>query len=389
VAKQHNMDSRSLVEASRFLIDSGYCGMVWLDTELVVRKRLGKLVDFVTDAVPVGDAIIALYGFDDDIRELRKGTIRRFELGNVGIIEPTGNGQKLNIQINWLETSARYLIIVLRSTTQAQLEAELENQSRQQAIAEAKIREQAVQIRKANAELTRANRELSEFANIIAHDLKSPMRGMRWLAEDLEKNLHEDDKAAAFGHLTELQQQARRMSRMLTDLLAYASIGRSEDALVPTDTRALVEEIISSLPRPRGFTVELQGDWPTIETAETALDVVLRNLLDNAIKHHDRQDGTVVMSAARAANGVEFTIADDGPGIPGRYHDVIFQPFRRLDAQTPSPTSGSGIGLSLVRKTTETAGGRLSLTSNPDERRGTTFHLVWPGREVPQADTTE
>lgn len=379
-------DTSSLIEASSFLIERGYCGLVWLDEELIVTKRIGKLVDFATMGLPVGEAVLALYGFDDDIRELRQGRVRRFELSNIRLIDSSGDGHKLNFHVHWLETSSRYLVIVLRSTTQAALEAELENQSRQQAIAEAKIREQAAAIRKANEELTRANRELSEFANIIAHDLKSPMRGMRWLAEDLEQALRSDDRDAAFGHLTDLQQQARRMSRMLSDLLTYATIGRSEDALVVTDTKALAETIIASLPRPRTFTVDLRGDWPVLETAAAALDVVLRNLLDNAIKHHDRQDGAVILTAAATPTGAQFTVSDDGPGIPVRYHEVIFQPFRRLDSQAPAPTSGSGIGLSLVRKTAETVGGSLTLVSDPDQRRGTVFRLIWPGRARPKDD---
>ena len=375
-------DTGSLIEASSFLIDRGFCGLVWLDPDLIVLKSVGRLVDFAKSGEPVGLAIVALYGCEDDIQDVRRGGINRFELSNIRIIDAAGEGHKLNFYVHWLETSNRYLLIVLRSTSQAELEAELENQNRQRILAEAKIREQAKQIDAANLELTRANRELSAFADIIAHDLKSPMRGMRWLAEDLDAALRKDDKDSAFQHLADLQQQARRMSRMLTDLLAYTLIGRSDETIEPTDTRSLAETIIASLPRPRDFSIELEGEWPVLETAAPMLDVVLRNLIDNAIKHHDRQNGRIVVSAVPGTNATEFTVTDDGPGIPAKYHDVVFLPFRRLESTVASATSGSGIGLSLVRKAAETAGGKLVLVSNPDQHRGTSFRLTWPGRLV-------
>ena len=128
------------------------------------------------------------------------------------------------------------------------------------------------------------------------------------------------------------------------------------------------------------------GTWPVIETVEPALDLVVRNLVDNAIKHHDREDGRIVIEGKALRAGLEMTISDDGPGIARRHHKAIFQPFMKLDpasGQTSAPiaaTSGSGIGLSLVRKTVETAGATMTLESDPDVRRGTTFRLRWPGR---------
>ena len=399
-------DTGSLIEASSFLIDRGYCGLVWLDTDLVVKERTGELVDFVPLGEPVGTSIIALHGCEDDIADLRRirqadaapglelpradhdadglrtTGHRRIEMSNIRILDATGEGHRLNFYVHWLETSGRYLLIVLRTTTQTELEAELENQSRRRALAEAIVVEQRNQLATANAELTRANRELTEYANIIAHDLKSPLRAMRYHAEDIEAALSSGDQQRTFEKLAELRQQSKRMSRMLTDLLAYAMIGRAEDELEPTDTRALAEAIISSLPRPRGFVIELAGDWPILETAEPALDVVLRNLIDNAIRHHDRTDGRIVITATPGPGQTAFAVADDGPGIPRKYHEVIFLPFRRLEnAETTAP-GGSGIGLSLVRKTTETAGGALTVESNPDLARGTTFRLIWPGRLV-------
>ncbi len=369
----------SLLEASSFLVARGFCGFVWLDDDLVVRDRVGPLVEFVHLSVPVGTALLPLYGCENDIRGLRTAPHAGFELANVRIIDARLESPRINIFVYWLEASSRYVVIVIRASAQSEVEAELENQSRRRALAEAKTIEQAKALERANAELTRANRDLDEFANIISHDLKSPMRALRYLSEDIEEALARADREAAAAHLADLRQHARRMSRMLTDLLSYARIGpNSEEARSTTDTRLLVDAIVASLPRPPEFRIEIAGDWPVLRTVEAALDLVLRNLLDNAIKHHDRTNGTVRLMATPRSTGLEIAIVDDGPGIDPRYHETVFQPFRQLQPNEGRGTR-SGIGLSLVSKTCESNRAELRLESAPTERRGTTFRLNWPG----------
>lgn len=376
-------DSRPLVEACTFLIERGFCGLVWLDDGLVVRERAGSLVEFVPLDRPVGRALLPLYGCEDDIRALRNDPRHRFELANIRIVGEAQEGPRLNFYLHWLETSARYLVIVVRNTVQSEVEAELENQSRRRALAEARYIEKSKAFETANTELTRANRELEEFANIISHDLKSPMRAVRYIIEDIEHALAHGEPDTAKALLADLKQQARRMSSMLTDLLTYARIGPTgEDAVSDIDTRQLAESIIASLPRPRGFTVEIAGEWPALRGVRPALDLVLRNLVDNAIKHHDRIDGRVTLTAGPVRGGLEIVVTDDGPGIDPRFHKAIFQPFRRLELNATPDTRSNGIGLSLVRKTVETNGATLSLESSPPIRRGTTLRLRWPGQIV-------
>lgn len=378
-------DTRTLVEAGSFLVERGFCGLIWLDAELVVRERAGALVDFVVLDQPVGTAVVPLFGFEDDIRALRQNPRHHVELANVRIVGVSSDSPRLNFYLHWLETSARYLIIVIRTTSQSEIEAELENQSRRRALLEAKTIEQAWALERANAELKRANRELDEYANIISHDLKSPMRALRYFAEDIEQALEHNDRDSARALLTDLKQQARRMSRMLTDLLSYARIGpNSDETIGETDTRALAEAVIASLPRPRGFAVVITGQWPVMPTVQAALDLVLRNLVDNAIKHHDAPDGRVTLEARPTDGALDVTISDDGPGIDPKYHHAIFQPFRKLEQRAAGDERSSGMGLSLVRKTVETNGATLTIESAPASRRGTTFRLVWPAKIMAQ-----
>ena len=201
--------------------------------------------------------------------------------------------------------------------------------------------------------------------------------------EDLEQALHTQDGAAVHGLLEGLHAQSRRMSRMLSDLLTYARIGRNEELIEDTDLAELVDAIVRSLPRPAALVVAVAGDWPRMQTAGTALDLVLRNLIDNAIKHHDRDEGRIEVRATLSPPGLVIEVADDGPGIAPAHHAAIFQPFRRLGEEPDDEAAtGSGIGLALVRKTVELAGATVDLASDPAVQRGATFTLIWPARIV-------
>lgn len=105
-------------------------------------------------------------------------------------------------------------------------------------------------------------------------------------------------------------------------------------------------------------------------------DVVLRNLIENAVKHHDRADGTVTVTATPARDHLRVSVADDGAGIPTEWQEAIFEPFKRVSDEPSSESSG--IGLALVRRTIETIGGRIEVRSDPAARRGTEFVVTWP-----------
>ena len=372
----------SVAAAADYLVERGFYGAIWLLPDLTVQAREGALVADVVPGLHVADSLPQLTGLDEQIQALRRDPLKSLELGNVALVGPEGAGRRLNFYVHWHGGRQQFLVIVARTTNQEALEAELETQSRRTALAEKALVEQAKEIERANVELTRANRELTEFAYVISHDLRAPMRGLRYQIEDLQKALGPALGEGAQALVGEIKAQTRRMSRMLGDLLLYARLGRVEEAIEPVDTRAMIEAIVASLPRPKGLAVRSTGDWPRIEAAGAALDLALRNLIDNAIKHHDRPEGQIEIGARELPGALELTVADDGPGIPRKFHDTVFHPFRKLAGEDEGAKEGSGIGLSLVRKTVEANGARLELFSDPDARRGTTFRLTWPCRIV-------
>ena len=162
----------------------------------------------------------------------------------------------------------------------------------------------------------------------------------------------------------------------MSGLLEYARVGRKKEAVAEVDTGRLIRDIIEGIGAPAGLKIDKRGTWPVLATLAEPLDVVLRNLIENAVKHHDTRQGTITLSVTGDEGGFRFDVADDGPGIDPSYHAAIFEPFRTI-AGEETPDS-SGIGLALVKKTAEVVGGRIEVISDPAVRRGTTFRLYWP-----------
>ena len=144
-------------------------------------------------------------------------------------------------------------------------------------------------------------------------------------------------------------------------------------------TGPLVRSVVELLTPPAGFVVTVANGMPQLTTYKTPLELVFRNLIDNAIKHHDRAEGRIEVSASNQGRLVEFTIRDDGPGIPAEYHDRIFRMFQTLKPR--DEVEGSGIGLAVVKKVVERQGGQVTVESHSG--RGTAFRFTWPNSVSP------
>lgn len=230
------------------------------------------------------------------------------------------------------------------------------------------------ELRRHAQELARSNQELNEFAYIASHDLKTPLRGIdnlsKWIADDAADTLPE----ASREHLRKLRQRVARLERLLDDLLQYSRANQQTGDMLPVQTGPLVRSVVELLHPPPGFVFSVADGMPLLITHKTPLELVFRNLIDNAIKHHDREEGRIEVSAASKGRFVEFTVRDDGPGIPAEYHARIFRMFQTLKPR--DETDGSGIGLAVVTKVVERQGGQVRVES-PDGR-GTTFRFTWP-----------
>jgi len=223
------------------------------------------------------------------------------------------------------------------------------------------------------ADLERSNVELERFAYAASHDLRAPLRGIsqlaEWIAEDQNNTLSEESR----DHLTLLQGRVRRMEALLVDLLEYSRVGREEHVVQEMDVAALIREISDTIQPRSGFPVEVVGALPAITTPAVPLKRVFMNLIDNAVKHHDRAEGVIRVGATIVGEFIRFTVADDGPGIEPQHQARVFELFQTLKPR--DRLEGSGMGLTLVRKIVEAVGGEIGVES---EGRGTLFWFTWP-----------
>lgn len=209
----------------------------------------------------------------------------------------------------------------------------------------------------ANVELSRANKDIEQFAYVASHDLKAPLRAISnlasWVCEDLGDAL----TGESLENMTLLRNRVSRLDTLLTDLLAYSRAGRENDEKQVLNSRMIIQDLVDLQGVPDHVDVVLAGDLPVIHTNRVAFDLIVRNLLSNAVKHAGRGGIKIEISAQIHDSETTFSIEDDGPGIKLEDHERIFDLFIKLHSN--EEVEGSGMGLSICRRAIDQIGGRI------------------------------
>ena len=219
-------------------------------------------------------------------------------------------------------------------------------------------------------DLESSNEGLQEYAHIVSHDLKSPLRSISALVSWLEEDFGDKLGPAGLSQLNLMQDKIASMDQLITGILRYSSIGSEKARFEICPTLKLVQQLKATIYWPEQIALRFNGTMPSIKADKTQLQQLFQNLLSNAISHMDKPKGQIEIGYNDLGDLHEFSVKDNGIGIPKAYKEKIFEIFETLE----SGKGSSGIGLSIVKKIVQLHGGTIWVKS--EYGAGATFYFT-------------
>ena len=216
-----------------------------------------------------------------------------------------------------------------------------------------------IQKEKLLKKLEKSNDELHEYAHIVSHDLKSPLRSIdalvTWLAEDNEDKLDEVSK----GNISLIKSTLEKMESLISEILEYSSITSHDFKFTSIDLNELLNDLKNMLHIPKHIQLETLKTLPIIRGDKIKILQLFQNLITNAVKYNDKDSGLIEIDCHETEDYHHFSVKDNGIGIDERHQKDIFKIFHAVNKSKDS----TGIGLSIVKKIVELHGGEISLDS--------------------------
>jgi len=226
-------------------------------------------------------------------------------------------------------------------------------------------------------EIESANNKLTDFANIVSHDLKTPLRGIstiaEWLCSNYGEKLGDDGKK----QIELLASRVAWMHNLIEGVLQYSRLGRVKGQEIEVDLNSLLPEIIKILNAPDNIRITIEDELPELVCDDTKIIQVFQNLLSNAINGIDKKDGLVNIRCSEENGYWKFAVADNGCGIEKREFERIFKIFQT--SRNQEDHESTGVGLTVAKKIIELYGGRIWVES--EIAKGSTFYFTFPLRK--------
>ncbi|NHM07422.1 GHKL domain-containing protein [Flavobacterium sp. CYK-4] len=241
------------------------------------------------------------------------------------------------------------------------------------------IKQQAAEIIKINKQreellvnLEKQNQALNEYAHMVSHDLKAPLRSIdtliNWFMEDNAEMMTEENKKSMHTILSNVE----KMDSLIKGILVYSSVEKQEVEDRVIDLNILIDEVVRTIHVPEHITLKINNTLPKVFGNQFRFNQLFQNLIQNAIKYNDKSAGIIEIGSSETETEMQFYIKDNGIGIAAQHQNKIFDVFSKLHSNDPS----SGIGLSIVKKIIDIYHGKIWLESQ--ENVGTTFYFTFP-----------
>lgn len=239
------------------------------------------------------------------------------------------------------------------------------------------IKEQSIEIVKINKQreelllnLEKQNKVLNEYAHMVSHDLKAPLRSIdtliNWFIEDNKELMNETNMKS----LNLILSNVEKMDLLIKGILNYSAVENKENEDRIIDLNILIDEILRTIHVSEEVGITLKNPLPKVLGNDFRYKQLFQNLIQNAIKYNDKENVLIEIGSLETDDEMQYYIKDNGIGIPEKYHTKVFDIFSKLENNDPS----SGIGLSIVKKIIEFYKGKIWLESQ--EGIGTTFYFT-------------
>ena len=223
-----------------------------------------------------------------------------------------------------------------------------------------------------SAILQQQKKELDNYAQLISHELKTPLRNISdiliWIREELAHPISSEN---SINSIELLENKVERMELLLIKLEQYKNIGPSSFKKNKINLNTIAKKVIAKLQVPSHIKVEIKNKLPTLFADEIMLEKVFEILIQNALDHIDKEKGLILLACETTEEDYLFSIKDNGIGIKTKYHEKIFEMFQTIDSN-----NSTGIGLSIVKKIISYYNGEVKVESKTNKE--TIFYFSLP-----------